>query len=190
MVDLRVARRYANALFQVALRAHALQRTEEDLNRLQNLLEESPQFRAFLFDPRIPRERKRERLTELLGNTLQPNTLRLLELMIEKRREKLLSAICQEFRRLYEAHQGILRTTIISAVPLTQDEQDALVRKLEQGTGKQVIATFEVDPSLLGGVKVQMGDYEIDGTLRGALERLREQVRLEIERRQIVTPQS
>lgn len=190
MVDLRVARRYASALFHVALRTRTLQRTEEDLARLQSLLQESPQFRAFLFDPRIARDRKRERLQELLGTTLQPNTLRLLELVIEKRREKLINAICQEFQRLYEAHQGILRTLITSAVPLTQEEQTALVQKLEQGTGKQVIPTFEVDPHLIGGIKVQMGDYEIDGTLRGALEQLREHVRLEIERRQIATPQS
>ncbi len=185
MVDLRVARRYASALFQVALRTNTVQRTSEDLQRLQTLLDESPEFCAFLFDPRIARDRKRARMNELLQPLLQSHTLRLLELMVEKRREKLLYAICQEFQRLYEAHQGIVRATITSAIPLTPQEQSALVQKLEQGMGKQVIPTFEVESELLGGVKVQIGDYQIDGTLRCALENLREHVRLEIARRQI-----
>ncbi len=181
--DIRVARRYANALFKAALNAHALQRISEDLQRLKLVLQEIDALRAFLYSPLIPRDRKKQRISELFGRDLQPATLRLLELIIEKRREPLLEAIFEEFQQLREAYEGIARATIYSAVPLTREEQSELLQQLEQSTGKQIIATFEVDPSLIGGVRVRLGDYQIDGTIRGALERLHDHVRLEIARR-------
>ncbi len=183
MVDIRVARRYARALFEVALKHNLLQPTADDLAALRTLLEQSAELRAFFYSPLIPRDRKIQRLREALQAQVQPHTLRLLELLVEKRREKFLEAVCTEFQKLQEAHQGIARATIESAVPLSAAEQDALVQKLQQSTGKRIIPTFEVKPDLIGGVRVQIGDYQIDGTLRGALDRLRDQIMLEIERR-------
>ncbi len=183
MVDIRVARRYARALFEVALKQGQLQQTADELNSLRTLLEQSSELRAFFYSPLIPRDRKITRLREALSARLQPHTMRLLELLVEKRREKFLEAVCDEFRRLQEAHMGVVRATIESATPLTETEQNALIQKLQQSTGKTIIPTFEVNPALIGGVRVQMGDYQIDGTLRGALDRLRDQIMLEIERR-------
>ncbi|GBC92929.1 ATP synthase subunit delta [bacterium HR15] len=181
--DIRVARRYAGALFRAALNANALHRVGEDLQRLRVILQEIDALRTFLYSPLIPRDRKKQRIEELFARDLQPITLRLLELIIEKRREPLLEAICEEFEQLREAHEGIMHATVYSAVPLTDDEQQQLLQRLENSTGKQVIATFEVDPSLIGGVRVRLGDYQIDGTIRGTLERLHDHVRLEITRR-------
>ncbi|OYT70471.1 MAG: ATP synthase F1 subunit delta [Armatimonadetes bacterium CP1_7O] len=183
MVDVRVARRYARALFEVALKQQQLQQTADDLTALRRLMEQSSELRTFFYSPLIPRDRKIARLREALSTQVQLHILRLLELLVEKRREKFLVAVCDEFQRLQEAHQGVVRATIVSAVPLTADEQNALVQKLEQSTGKRIIPTFEVQPELIGGVRVQMGDYQIDGTLRGALDRLRDHIMLEIERR-------
>ncbi len=183
MVDIRVARRYARALFEVALKQNLLQPTADDLAALRTLLEQSAELRAFFYSPLIPRDRKIQRLREALQAQVQPHTLRLLELLIEKRREKFLEAVCEEFRKLQEAHQGVVRATIESATPLTEAEQNGIVQKLQQSTGKTIIPTFEVNPDLIGGVRVQMGDYQIDGTLRGALDRLRDHITLEIERR-------
>lgn len=183
MVDIRVARRYARALFDVALKQQRLQQTADDLVSLRGLMEQSSDLRAFFYSPLIPRDRKIARLREALSTQVQPHTLRLLELLVEKRREKSFEAVCEEFQRLQEAYQGVVRATIESAAPLTETEQNALVQKLEQSTGKRIIPSFEVKPELIGGVRVQMGDYQIDGTLRGALDRLRDHVMLEIERR-------
>ncbi len=183
MVDIRVARRYARALFEVALKQNLLQPTADDLAALRALLEQSAELRAFFYSPLIPRDRKIQRLREALQAQVQLHTLRLLELLIEKRREKFLEAVCEEFRKLQEAHQGVVRATIESATPLTEAEQNGIVQKLQQSTGKTIIPTFEVNPDLIGGVRVQMGDYQIDGTLRGALDRLRDHITLEIERR-------
>ncbi len=183
MVDLRVARRYASALFQVALKSDSLDAVADDLENLRRLMEQSNEFRAFLYSPLVARDRKKSQLRQLLSTELQVSTLRLLDLLIDKRREKLFLAICEEFQRLQEAHQGVVRALIVSAVELTETEQQALVRKLETGLGKRLIPTYDVRPEILGGVIVQMGDYQIDGSLQGALNRLHEHVRLEIARR-------
>lgn len=183
MVDVRVARRYARALFEVVLQQGQLQATADDLRNLRGVMRESDELRAFFYSPLIPRDRKRERIREAFRARVQPQTLRLLELLIEKRREKMLDAVCEEFQKLQEAHQGIARAHIQSATPLTDAEQNALVQKLQQSTGKTIIPTFETNPDLIGGVRVQIGDYQIDGTLRGALDRLRDHITLEIERR-------
>ncbi|GIV04541.1 MAG: F0F1 ATP synthase subunit delta [Fimbriimonadales bacterium] len=183
MVDIRVARRYARALFEVALKQQLLQQTADDLASLRTLMEQSSEWRAFFYSPLIPRDRKVARLREAFSTQVQPHTLRLLELLVEKRREKFLEAVCEEFQRLQEAYQGVVRATIESAAPLSETEQNALVQKLEQSTGKRIIPNYEVNPELIGGVRVQMGDYQIDGTLRGALDRLRDHIMLEIERR-------
>jgi F-type H+-transporting ATPase subunit delta len=182
MVDLRVARRYARALFEVALKQNQLQATADDLRNLRSIMRESDELRAFFYSPLIPRDRKRDRLREAFRERIQPHTMRMLELLVEKRREKMLDAVCDEFQKLQEAHQSIARAHIQSAIPLTDAEQNAL-QKLQQSTGKTIIPTFEVNPELIGGVRVRIGDYQIDGTLRGALDRLRDHIMLEIERR-------
>jgi len=183
MVDLRVARRYARALFEVALKQNQLQATADDLRNLRGIMRESDELRAFFYSPLIPRDRKRDRLRDAFRERIQPHTMRMLELLVEKRREKMLDAVCDEFQKLQEAHQGIARAHIQSATPLTDAEQNALVQKLQQSTGKTIIPTFETNPELIGGVRVRIGDYQIDGTLRGALDRLRDHIMLEIERR-------
>jgi len=181
--EIRVARRYASALFRAALKTQSLQRVSEDLQRLRTLLQEIDTLRAFLYSPLIPRDRKKRRVEELFARDFEPITLRLLALVIEKRREPLMETICDEFERLREAHEGIAHATIYAAVPLTPDQQQRLLQQLSESTGKRILAHFEVDPSLIGGVRIRLGDYQIDGTIRGALERLHEHVRLEIARR-------
>lgn len=183
MVDVRVARRYARALFEVALKQDQLQAVADDLRNLRGAMRESDELRAFFYSPLIPRDRKRDRMRETFRERVQPHTMRLLELLIEKRREKLLDAVCDEFQKLQEAHQGIARALIQSATPLTEAEREALLQKLQQSTGKTIIPTYETNPELIGGVRVRIGDYQIDGTLRGALDRLRDHILLEIERR-------
>lgn len=187
MVDLRVARRYARALFEVALKHGQLEQTSEELASLRTLMRASEELRRFFYSPLVPRDYKAMRLRRILKDRILPFVMRLLELLVEKRRENLFEAICDEFERLKEAHLQVERAIITSAVPLDEAQQTALIQKLEQTTGKKILPMFKVDPSLIGGVRIRIGDYQIDGSLRGALDRLRESIALEIERR-VVRP--
>lgn len=182
-MDHRVALRYARALFQSALKHQKIQEVGDDLQAINDYLAQSGMQQMYFQNPRIPRNKKLETLREAFSKDIQPLTMRLLELLIEKRREKTLRELAGEYQRLQEEHQRIARADITSAVPLEPNEQQALIRKLEQSAGKQIIPTYHVDPRLIGGVKVRMGDYQIDGSARGMLDRLHDQIKLEIERR-------
>jgi F-type H+-transporting ATPase subunit delta len=182
-MDTRLARRYAKALFLAAQGDRQVQKVGDDLDGVMNALEQSGMMKAYLQNPRIPRSNKLARLNEVFGKEIQPVTLRLLQLLIRKRRETLLHAVYSEYQKLREEFEGVVRTTILSAVYLPEDQQLALIRKLETDTGKRLIPSFEVDSKLIGGVRVELGDYQIDGSVAGALDRLRDHVRLEIERR-------
>ena len=102
--------------------------------------------------------------------------LNLIGLMLRRGRIQELPRLAAEFRRLDNARQGITVATAISAAPLTQDEIRALTERLEEFTGGRVELDVQVDPSLLGGLVVRVGDRMIDGSVRGRLERLRNQL--------------
>lgn len=176
MPDRRVASRYARALFQAALRSGRIARVEEDLAALVEALRRSPRARTFLESPEQSREDKRVVLQRVLGERADPLLLRLIDLLLEKRRETLLDEVYAEYVALRRDHDGILHVKVTSARPLDESERSAVVEKLRVRTGKTIEATFDIDPTLMGGLRVQFGDYVLDGTVRGALARLRERL--------------
>jgi F-type H+-transporting ATPase subunit delta len=93
--------------------------------------------------------------------------------MLRRRRLEMVGAVDREFRRLYNRREGIHEAEATSAAKLDAQEVNALRSRLEQMTGGKVELTFNVDPQLLGGVQVRLGDLLIDGSVRGRLERLR-----------------
>jgi len=102
--------------------------------------------------------------------------LNLIGLMLRRSRIDQLPRVAAEFRRLDNARQGITLATATSAAPLSPDEVRALTARVEQLTGGRIELDLQVDPSLLGGLVVRVGDRLIDGSVRGRLERLRNQL--------------
>jgi F-type H+-transporting ATPase subunit delta len=102
-----------------------------------------------------------------------PQMGNLLALVMRRRRVELMPAVAREFRRLYNRRAGIVEAAATSAADLDDRELAALQSRLEQMTGGKVDLTTSVDPSLLGGIQVRIGDQLIDGSVRGRLERLR-----------------
>jgi F-type H+-transporting ATPase subunit delta len=102
-----------------------------------------------------------------------PQVNNLIGLMLRRRRLEMVSNVAREFRRLYNRREGIHEAVATSAAKLDDQEVNALRSRLEQMTGGKVELTFNVDPQLLGGVQVRLGDLLIDGSVRGRLERLR-----------------
>lgn len=184
-MDRRVARRYARALFLTALNQGQVRLIGEELDQIAILLQSDAQLQALLYSPLVPDERKTAILEQLFAQSVQPATFRLLALLVQKDREKLFGVVREEYHRLREEQEGILRATIYTAVLLDDLQKEALRRKLEELTGKQVIATFEIEPELIGGVRVVMGDYQIEGSVKGALEQLRDTVLTQIAKRQV-----
>lgn len=168
-------RRYAEAAFQVAMRDDTVATWRAELDAAEAMVAEARLTRA-LANPSIALESRLELAAGTFGKVVGSPVLNLIGLMIRRGRIEELPRIAAEFRRLDNARQGITIATATSAAPLDPDEIRALTRRLEQFTGGRVELDVKVDPSLLGGIVVRVGDRLIDGSVRGRLERLRNQL--------------
>lgn len=174
MKDTRVAKRYAAALFSVAQRDGILDAVGQDMLLVERFIAEVPYLRAVLLQPLVSEERKTLVATQAFGDRTTGTTLNFLKLLIRKRREDLIDEVIREFRILTLAQANIVDASVTSTVALTPKQNQALVASLEKLTGKNVRMTSDIDPGVVGGVVVRLGDTIIDGSVRGQLERLRE----------------
>lgn len=174
MRESRVARRYARALFNSALRAQVIEAVDEALQQVLSILQAQPPLQQILLNPLIPRERKGQIVQQTLGRQTHPLVASLLNVLVDKRRETLLADVVREFERLRDEHLGIVRAQATVAYPLDSEQEHALRHSLERRTGKTVVLDVETDPSLIGGVMVRIGDTVIDGSVRGQLRRLKQ----------------
>ncbi|RYG43372.1 ATP synthase F1 subunit delta [bacterium] len=175
--DSRIGRRYAQALFSVALQHGMVRGVEDDLRALTSLYQDNPRFHELLTVPQTSREEKVRQLEALFGDRATALTMQVLRLMVEKGRESSLPGLRDEFVKLRRANEGVVYASVASAVQLSPEEKDTIVAKLTTTLGKKVEATFEVNPSLIGGVRVEYDNFVLDGSVRGSLNRMRERLR-------------
>jgi len=168
-----VARRYAAALFAQAQKTNTLVETGEDLKTVSLAVEQVPLLRTLLFQPVVPRERKQAVLEAAFGDKIGAPTLGFLKLLLAKRRIEILLEIDQEFQRRLRDFQNIASATAVTAIPLLPTEKQGIITTLESITGKKIELETMVDPSVLGGVLVRVGDTVYDSTVKSELERLR-----------------
>ncbi|MBI1333443.1 MAG: ATP synthase F1 subunit delta [Armatimonadetes bacterium] len=177
MAEESVSRRYATALFESAKDSKVVASVEADLVTIESLLTNDGDFRAFILSPGRDRTEKITLFDKVFGDRITALTCRFVKLMLEKRREEELPGIRAEFSELRRADEGTISATVTSAVELTKAEQKQIDEKLAAKLGKKVETQFEIDPSLIGGVRVAYGDFIIDGSVRGSLNRLRDTLR-------------
>jgi len=169
------ARRYAEAAFQVATRDDTVASWRAELDAAATIASDETVGRM-LANPAVPLEARTEMAGTIFGAVVGRPVLDLIGLMLRRGRIHELPHLAAEFRRLDNARQGITLATATSAAPLAPDEVRALTERMEQFTGGRVELDLQVDPSLLGGLVVRVGDQLIDGSVRGRLERLRNQL--------------
>jgi F-type H+-transporting ATPase subunit delta len=168
-------RRYAEAAFQVATRDKTVDRWRSELETAAAIVADEKVGRA-LANPSIPLEERTATAEKTFSRIVSRPALNLIGLMLRRGRIEELPRLAAEFRRLDNARQGITLATATSASPLSPDEVRALTERMEQVTGGRVELDVQVDPSLLGGLVVRVGDRLIDGSVRSRLERLRNQL--------------
>ena len=169
------ARRYAEAAFEVAQRDDAIEAWRSELDTAAAIVEDEGVGRT-LANPSIPLESRLEMARTTFGSIVGEKVLNLIGLTLRRGRIEELPRIAAEFRRLDDERQGVTHATATSADELTRDEARALMERLEKLTGGKVALDLQVDPSLLGGLVVRIGDRLIDGSVRSRLERLRNQL--------------
>jgi len=168
-------RLYARALFEAAQEADRLGAVSADLAALAATLAEVPELRAFLRNPQIDPAGKADLLQQISADAdeLVRNFVRL---VAEKGRGGELAEMNTELEVLVARSQNRLAVELTTSYELTDKEARSIVAKIEKASGRKVEATRTVDPSLIGGLVLQIGSHRADGSVRGRLERLRHEL--------------
>jgi len=167
-------RRYARAVFEIALEKKELDRWQSDLSKMASLVKDAD-IMQMLENPKIKFEDKARLLSESLTD-INPLALNLLYLLITRGGLGILGGITSEYQRLFDSYRGIEQAEVITAVPLMDKEKQTLERQLEAVVGKDVALKPEVDPSLLGGIVVKIGGKLLDGSTRSRLSDLKREL--------------
>jgi len=170
-----IAEVYARSLFEVAQDQGQLDEIHEELDQFADVLSEDRQLQLFFFSPYFSSDEKKDGVAKVIegGNDY---FVRFLELLAEKHRLPVLFRIRREFDSLWAKEQKLLEVSVTSAVELDEETVNGIGKKIEEQTGNKVELTSQVDPDLIGGLVIRVGNMVLDASVRNRLERLRRQV--------------
>ena len=169
------ARRYAQAVFQIALEHDSLDVWVDDLQTLADLLDDK-EVAAFLDAPQVPEARKLETIQQLLGDSVGTLSANLLRLLATKNMTLLVPGILEQLTTMVDRHRGIEWADVTTAVPLDDAQQNEVSRLLSGIVGSEVSLRTYVEPELIGGIVARLNDRVIDGSVRSKLRNMHRQV--------------
>jgi len=170
-----VARRYAEAAFELATRDGTVDRWHADLRAATEMMADQ-QVARVVDNPSIPLAEREAAIGRLMGARSARPATNLVRILSRRGRMDALPAVTEHFGRLVDESRGVVAATVTSAAPLSDADVDRVRARVEAMTKSEVRLTAEVDPALIGGIIVRVGDTMIDASVRGRLERLREQL--------------
>jgi F-type H+-transporting ATPase subunit delta len=167
-----VSRTYARALFEAAQDRGRIDEVRDELGSFLAAVDEMPELRSLIRNPELDPPEKAKVLTAVLADAdeLVRNFVRV---VTEKGRATMLDEIMGEYDRLVAAEAKILSVELTTAYELSDDEAAAIVKQIEDASGRRVEAARTVDPNLIGGLVLKAGSLEVDSSVRGRLDRLR-----------------
>ena len=170
------ARRYAKALFALSSEQQAVDAVHTDLESLVGLMDISADWKSFVLEPFGSMDKRSQLLESVFTTGIHPLTRRFLVFIDQKHRISSLKYIQAEWVALYNKSKGILQARVISAKPLSDSQQSALSAKLNVRFGKNIILTTGLDPAMIGGIKVVVGDQVFDYSIETQLQMLQKQM--------------
>ncbi len=176
MTDTHIARRYASAVFKLGVQegGDTISTRGAALQALNSLLDESPKLDNVFRNPIFTVAEKKKVLASLLDKIgCDTVTRNFCYLLADKERLPYYRSIVQAYTKLLDDAKGIIRGTLTTAIPLSQQKQSSVKAELEAKAGAAIELTFDVDPAILGGVVLKVGDRILDSSLRAQLEILR-----------------
>lgn len=171
-----VARRYAQALYEIAVEKNALDAMEEELKSVSEVVRGEQVIQRILNHPQIAAVEKREVLKQLFEGRVSETTLNFLYLIIDRNREAYLSDIVVEYTHLANVARNMVDAEVVSARELDEAQKEELAKVLNRLAGKEVSPEYRVDASLIGGLLVRIGDKVIDGSVKHKLETLKQRL--------------
>lgn len=170
-----LAERYATALFSLGSEKKKLKALEHDIEMLQTLYNESPMFQQLTRNPVVSRSSLAASARSLFeAYKLSPEGVRFGEVLAENRRLHLIPEVASAFEGMLRASRNQVKARVTSAQKLSSKQLSSIKAALEKKTGKEVALDADVDASILGGVKIQIGSKLFDDSLAGKLERLKQ----------------
>jgi F-type H+-transporting ATPase subunit delta len=168
-----VARVYAKALFDIGTENGSLGQIYDDLRGIQAVADSGLEETQFLNSPKLQREDKKRILAAVFAEHVSGPVMGLLNVLVDKRREPVFDNIVAEFAKYRDEHEGRVHARVTTAQPLSDDEKARLVAALAKQSGKEVDLHEKINPAVIGGIRVNLGDYVLDGTVRRRLNELR-----------------
>ena len=169
------ARRYAQAVFAIALEQGEPDRWLDDLALLADAMA-NDEFANFLDAPQLTLSQKTATIQESLGDSVSGLALNLISLLASRNSARLLPSIAESYQQMLDEHNGVERAEIVSAVPLSGEQQARIEDTLKSLVGSEITATSRVEPQILGGFVARVGDKVIDGSTRTRLDELRREL--------------
>jgi F-type H+-transporting ATPase subunit delta len=170
-----IARRYAEAIFGLAVKQDTIDRTLEDVKEIARLF--SIRKLAYLLrEPKIPAERKETAIRQALASRVLPTSLNLALLVVQRELVDFMQNIAKELEQLVLDYRNEAVAEVTTAAPMDEAQRALVLKALERTTGKTVRMQTQVNPSILGGVVARVGDQVIDGSVRQRLSALQQQL--------------
>jgi F-type H+-transporting ATPase subunit delta len=166
------AKRYAQAVFSLGKEQNTLDAWSDDLAMLSRIVADG-RIATYLTNPSVAAERRIEAFEASLNTNVQPEARNLARMLIERDRTMLIPDIREMFDAQVRTERGIVVAEVTTAEQLNDAEQDFIRQKLETMTGQTVEFAMKIDPEIIGGIVVRIGDQVIDGSVRNKLEKMR-----------------
>jgi F-type H+-transporting ATPase subunit delta len=174
MAETRVASRYVRSLLGLAVEQNALEAVHNDMQLFAKVAEENRAFAIMLRNPIIRHDKKREVLQAIFKGKVHPLTFAMFDIITKKNREPILIDIAKQFHNAYNVYNGITKGVVITAAPLDAElrkELEQMVRKISNK--KEVELIEKVDASMIGGFVLNVGDRQIDASIKNKLKELK-----------------
>jgi F-type H+-transporting ATPase subunit delta len=170
-----IAAVYARSLFEAALDAGQTDQVREDLGQFADALDGNRELQIFFFSPYFSTEEKKDGLHKAVKGA-EPIFLNFLELLVENHRMPAIFRTRRGYDQLWEEHNRLLPVEVTSAVELDEETVRSIGDRIAEQTGRRVELSSHVQPDILGGIVVQVGNSVLDASIRNRLQQLRRQV--------------
>ena len=164
---------YGRALFELAKESGDVERVYNDVGAVIAIIKDNPEYCLILNSPTLSKDEKRGMINEAFG-TLDTNLCNLLKLLSDKRMAHTYPLALSGYTDEYDVYMGILRVDAVTVNPLSAEQSDRLVKKLEAKTGKKIVINNIIDASILGGIKLRYDGIQLDGSIKTRLDKLAE----------------
>jgi F-type H+-transporting ATPase subunit delta len=174
MAESRAASRYVKSLLGLAVEQNALEQVHKDMVMFSQVIDSNRQFKLMLLNPIIKHDTKRIILEKLFKARVHPLTMAIFDTLTRKNREPLLAEIAREFHNSYNEFKGVRKAFIITAAPIDARLRKEFERVVKEVSGKKEVELIErVDPEMIGGFVLNVGDRQLDASIRNKLKALK-----------------